>query len=65
MRIINLLLPCQKNRQFHGRAKHVDIKYHFIHEFLDKEKVTLKFCPNENMIADMLTKGLGKGKLQN
>ena len=47
----------------HGRAKYVDIKFHFIRELPEKEKVTLKFCPNENMIADMLTKGLGKGKL--
>ena len=54
-----------KNPQFHGRAKHVDIKFHFIRELLEKEKVTLKFCPSEDMIADMLTKGLGKGKLQN
>ena len=58
-------IAMSENPQFHGRAKHVDIKFHFIREFLEKEKVTLKFCPSENMIADMLTKGLGKGKLQN
>ena len=58
-------IAMSKNPQFHGRAKHVDIKFHFIRELLEKEKVTLKFCPSEDMIADMLTKGLGKGKLQN
>ena len=58
-------IAMSENPQFHGRAKHVDIKFHFIRELLEKERVTLKFCPSENMIADMLTKGLGKGKLQN
>ena len=56
-------IAMSKNPQFHGRAKHVDIKFHFIRKLLEKEKMTLKFCPSVNMIADMLTKGLGKGKL--
>jgi hypothetical protein len=49
-----------KNPQFHGRAKHISIKYHFIREQVEKGTVTLKYCPSENMIADMLTKGLSK-----
>ena len=49
-----------KKPQFHGRAKHVDIKYHFIRELVEKGSVTLTYCPSEDMIADMLTKGLSK-----
>ena len=51
-----------KNPQFHGRAKHIDIKFHFIREQVEKGTVNLKYCPSEEMIADMLTKGLSKDK---
>ncbi len=44
-----------KNPQFHRRTKHIEIKYHFIRE--------LRYCPTEEMIADLLTKGLGHDQL--
>ena len=47
-----------KNPQFHGRAKHIEIKYHFIREQIQKGSVELKYCPIEKMIADILKKGL-------
>ena len=47
-----------KNPQFHGRAKHVDIKYHFVREQVTKGNIELKYCRTEDMIADMLTKDL-------
>ena len=47
-----------KNPQFHGRSKHIAIKYHFIREQVHNNTVTLKYCSTNNMIADMLTKGL-------
>jgi len=47
-----------KNPQFHGRAKHIDIKYHFIQEQVKNGTVQLEYCKSEEMIADMLTKGL-------
>ena len=51
-----------KNPQFHGRAKHVDIKYHYIREQVNDGTVELKYCPTNNMIADMFTKGLGRDR---
>ena len=47
-----------KNPQYHGRAKHIDIKYHFVHDLLERETIQLKYCCSEDMIADILTKGL-------
>ena len=46
------------NPQFHGRAKHIAIKHHFIREQVADGNIELKYCPTEDMIADMLTKGL-------
>lgn len=50
------------NPQFHGRAKHIDIKYHFVREQVKSGIVELKYCPSDEMIADMLTKGLSWNK---
>ena len=49
-----------KNPQFHGRAKHIGIKFHYIREQVERGAVALKYCPSNDMIADMLTKGLAR-----
>ena len=46
-----------KNPQFHGRAKHISIKFHCIREQVERGAVALKYGPSNDMIADMLTKG--------
>ena len=53
-----------KNPQFHGRTKHIGIKYHYIREQVNSKNVELKYCPTEEMLADMLTKGLNREKLE-
>ena len=52
-----------KNPQFHGRAKHIAIKYHFIREQVNNGVVELRYCRTNEMIADMFTKGLHKDQL--
>ena len=47
-----------KNPQFHGRAKHISIKYQFVCEQVSDGTVTLKYCRTQDMVADILTKGL-------
>lgn len=44
--------------QFHGRTKHIGIKYRFIHEQVTNGTVELRYCRSSTMIADMLTNGL-------
>ena len=46
----------------HGRTKHIEIIYHFIREKVLDETVELKYCPTNDMIADMLTKGVSHEK---
>ncbi|XP_073967102.1 uncharacterized protein [Choristoneura fumiferana] len=44
---------------FHGRSKHIDIKYHFIRGVLkDNNNIMLGHVPTESMLADVLTKAL-------
>uniref|UniRef100_A0AAV1UF45 Integrase catalytic domain-containing protein n=1 Tax=Peronospora matthiolae TaxID=2874970 RepID=A0AAV1UF45_9STRA len=47
-----------KNPVNHGRAKHIDIKYHHIRDEVKRGEVKLKYCETAVMLADIMTKGL-------
>ena len=53
-----------KNPVFHERSKHIDIKYHYIRECVENGQIQIKFVRSEEQMADLLTKALGRGKLQ-
>ena len=44
-----------KNPQYHGRAKHIDIKFHYIRAQVEKKAIQLEYREIKNMVADMLT----------
>lgn len=50
------------NPVYHGRSKHIDIRYHFVREAIQNQSIKLEYLPTERMLADILTKGLGSGK---
>ena len=47
-----------KNPMFHGRTKHIKIKYHFIREVQQSNEVLLIHCSSENPLVDIFTKPL-------
>ena len=49
-----------KNPKFHNRTKHIDVSYHFVREQVDNKVVSVKYCRTEDMLADVMTKGLSK-----
>ncbi len=51
-----------KNSKTHSRTKHIDIKYHYIREAVGKKDIELVYCPTDQMLADILTKGLPRPK---
>ena len=51
-----------KNPQYHGRSKHISIKYHFIREQVSSNLIELRYCRTDDMIADIFTKGLSTTK---
>jgi len=51
-----------KNPVKHKRTKHIDIRYHFAREVITTDKVTLEHCATDDMVADPMTKELGKTK---
>jgi len=52
-----------KNEVHHERTKHIDVRYHFIREILEK-KVDLIKVPGEENAAVMFTKAVPLSKLQ-
>ena len=46
-----------------GRAKHIDIKYHFVKEARQRGVVEFKYVSTDKEAADVLTKALARPKL--
>jgi len=57
-------LALAKNPVFHGRSKHIRIKYHFIRDCLEDGNIKADHIPTTDQLADLLTKSLGKTRFQ-
>lgn len=53
-----------KNSVFHGRSKHIDIRYHFIRECIERGEVVVKHVSSEIQKADLLTKAFVAEKFE-
>ena len=53
-----------KNLVFHDKSKHIDIKYHFIRDMVEKGVVKLQYVAIDEQVADVLTKSLSKVKFE-
>mmetsp|Transcript_6386 Transcript_6386/g.7852 ORF Transcript_6386/g.7852 Transcript_6386/m.7852 type:complete len:171 (-) Transcript_6386:89-601(-) len=55
-------IACATSKNYSGRAKHVELKYHITREAIVKQWCALQYCPSEDMKADVMTKLLEKYK---
>ena len=67
---IKVNYPCQVHEDNEGciaiannpmaqkRTRHMEIRYHFIRDYVNDEKIKISHCPTTRMLADMLTKAL-------
>ena len=51
-----------KDNKFHARTKHMELHYHFVCEAVEDGKITMKYIPTSDNIADIFTKVLLKLK---
>ena len=51
-------IAISKNSQSHTKMKHIDIRYHYIREKVLDKTIDKQYCPTNDMVADILTKGL-------
>lgn len=54
-----------KNGKFCKNSKHIDISYHFVHDFEKKNFINVTKISTDNQLADVLTNSLRKVKFQN
>ena len=47
-----------------NRTKHIDVHYHYKREAFSEDTIKLKYCPTNEMIADLFTKPLHKGRFE-
>ncbi|KAJ0795409.1 putative RNA-directed DNA polymerase [Helianthus annuus] len=47
-----------KDPVYHGKSKHIRVKYHFIRELIRKDEVEICYCSTKDQVADIFTKAL-------
>ncbi|KAL0371751.1 UNVERIFIED_CONTAM: Copia protein [Sesamum calycinum] len=52
------------NPVFHGRAKHIEIRHHYIRENVLQQEIELKSISTNEQVTDIFTKALGKSKFE-
>lgn len=49
-----------KDPKYHGRSKHIDIRFHFIRDMVARREVVLRHISTGSMVADPLTKPIAR-----
>jgi hypothetical protein len=53
-------IALSKNPVHHDRSKHIDTKYHFVRDCVEKGEVDIEHVSTGKQLADILTKALGR-----
>ena len=53
-----------KNPILHSKAKHIEIKHHFIRDYIQKGILNLKFVDIDHQWADIFTKPLSEDRFK-
>jgi len=52
----NSIIQLSKNPMFHGRSKHIDIKFHFLRNLVKDGIIKLCYCSSQIQVVDIMTK---------
>jgi transcriptional accessory protein Tex/SPT6 len=55
-------IDLSKNPVHHDRTKHIDTRFHYIRECVDRRKIILKQITTQDQLTDILTKPLDRVK---
>jgi hypothetical protein len=56
-------LDLSKTTKHHDRTKHINVRHHFLRQHIEDGRIRFIHTPTEFMLADAMTKPLGKEKL--
>jgi hypothetical protein len=57
-------IKLSENPVFHDRSKHIEIRYHYIRDMVQKGAVRLQYVATDEQVADVLTKPLSRMKFE-
>ena len=57
-------IDISKNLVQHSKTKHIEIRYHFIRDLVERNIVYLEYIPIEHQKADIFTKPLNRSKFE-
>ena len=49
-----------KNAEYHKRSKHIDVRFHFIRDVVNQNKICIQYVKSKDQKADILRKALPK-----
>jgi hypothetical protein len=53
-----------ENPVFHDRSKHIEIRYHFICDMVQRGALKLQYISTDEQVADVMTKPLSRVKFE-
>ena len=57
-------IDISKNPVQHFKTKHIEIRYHFIRDLVERKVVTLEYISTKRQNADIFTKPLDRSKFE-
>ena len=57
-------IDISKNPVQHSRTKHIEIRYHFIRDLVERKVVVLEYIPTDRQNANIFTKPLDRSKFE-
>ena len=57
-------IDISKNLVQHSKTRHIEIRYYFIRELVERKVVTLEYIPTKCQNVDIFTKPLDRSKLE-
>ena len=55
-------IKLSENPIFHERSKHIEIRYHFIRDWVQRGSMKLVYISTDEQVEDILTKSLSRSK---
>jgi hypothetical protein len=53
-----------ENHVFHDKSKHIEIRYHYIRDMVQREAIKLQYVSTDEQVVDVLTKPLSRVKFR-
>jgi hypothetical protein len=57
-------LKLSENHVFHDKSKHIEIKYHYIRDMVQRKVVHVQYLPTHEQIVNIFTKPLARAKFE-